>query len=754
MDATSGASTVEKGNAPCGHLCLIYENHWEWRATVVTFLESGLGQGEKCLYVTPARNVRRVRRRLREAGLDITPYEATGQFRFLHEGSAGEPEGGLGPDRLLGMLFQEAENAVREGYPALCLTREMMGGGQAYESLEDRLRWEAKLNRDFFPRFPCISLSQYDRRLFSADVIRGLLLVHPYLIRNHRVYRNGYYLAPEDVLSEERAKTQLQRWLDNMEVERVREDREEFLAEVLAHTPQPYFASDPDGRIVDCNPSFCSLTGYTREELLRMEAPADLKPRGWVNVEAMALKRLAVTGKPQRFEDRYRIQDGSCIPVDVMVHRIFDREGNVKSYCSFVRAVPDTDLPPGARSGYGPAVDGARDRSGGPPEAPRPRTPAPDRSPEALYSLLAESMREVVWTSDLALNLTYVSPSVRKLLGLEVEETIGLPITNRFTPSSRDRAEKVLETELSRVQSGEKNPGEPVRIELEFWHKNGARVWTESDIVIHLDPAGEPDGLVGVTRDISDRKMLREQLTETQRLEIVGTLAGRVAHEFNNILSAVIGYTQMALLDMQDGATAKSNMQGVLKAGERAKDLVRQILNFTRRTEPNPQPMRLSEVIRESLELLRASIPREIELRHDLRSDAYIVGDQNQIVQVILNLCRNAAHAMSTTGGGQLVLGLEDMEVTSIFQILTSRMKPGRYVKLTVSDQGHGIPAEVRERIFEPFFTTKENGEGSGIGLAVVSDIVRDHGGTIEVHSEVGAGTRFEIVLPAARAGV
>jgi PAS domain S-box-containing protein len=240
---------------------------------------------------------------------------------------------------------------------------------------------------------------------------------------------------------------------------------------------------------------------------------------------------------------------------------------------------------------------------------------------------------------------------------------------------------------------------------------------------------------------------IQAQLQQAQKMEAIGTLAGGIAHDFNNILSAVIGYTEIALADVAEGTSQHKNMQEVLKAGSRARDLVKQILTFSRQTEQELKPVQINQIVAETLRLLRASLPTTVKIGQDIQSDSAAMADPTQIHQVIMNLCTNAAHAMRLKGG-HLKLDLSDVALGGSFIEQHPYLPPGMYIKLSVSDTGWGIEKAILDRIFDPFFTTKDRGEGTGMGLAVVLGIIKSHGGTITVESEIGEGSVFNVFLP------
>ena len=230
-------------------------------------------------------------------------------------------------------------------------------------------------------------------------------------------------------------------------------------------------------------------------------------------------------------------------------------------------------------------------------------------------------------------------------------------------------------------------------------------------------------------------------------MEAVGTLAGGIAHDFNNILSAVIGFTEMAMEDAAQDAFLHHNMEQVLQAGLRAKHLVQQILTFSRQSEHEMRPVQLGRIIQEACDLLRASLPTTIEIEADIRTDAFITGDPTQMHQVLMNLCTNAGHAMRDRAG-RLSIMLREAAAEEMREKRLPGMTAEAYLALTVADTGHGIPGNILDRSFAIVFTTKEHTEGTGMGLSVAHGIVKSHRGSIDVESRTGEGTLFRIYLP------
>ncbi|MCJ7539742.1 MAG: response regulator [Desulfobacterales bacterium] len=242
-----------------------------------------------------------------------------------------------------------------------------------------------------------------------------------------------------------------------------------------------------------------------------------------------------------------------------------------------------------------------------------------------------------------------------------------------------------------------------------------------------------------------DKKKFEIQLRQAHKMEAIGTLTGGIAHDFNNILGIIIGNTELALDDIPEWSPAHLNLEEIRKASLRAKDVVRQLLSFSRQTDQERKPIKLVPVIQDAIKLLRVTIPMSVDIRQNIddTSDT-IFADLTQIHQLMLNLCTNAAHAMEDTGG-ILEIGIKNVVLDEVSAALYPDLTTGEYVKLTISDTGPGINPEIRNRIFDPYFTTKDVGKGTGMGLSVVHGIVKSHGGVIIIDSELERGTTVSI---------
>ena len=254
-------------------------------------------------------------------------------------------------------------------------------------------------------------------------------------------------------------------------------------------------------------------------------------------------------------------------------------------------------------------------------------------------------------------------------------------------------------------------------------------------------------GYFSVKRDVTEIRRLESELRQAQKMEAIGTLAGGIAHDFNNILSALMGYAELAQMRAENNPKLTRNLDEVIEAAERARDLVKQILTFSRKDSQEKKPLQVSAIAKEALKLLRSSIPSTIEIKQDFSSQGLVLADPTQIHQIFMNLCTNGYHAMRETGG-ILTVSLQEIDITGDDFIPGIDLSPGKYLQIEVTDTGQGMDAETQKRIFDPYFTTKKTQEGTGLGLAVVHGIILSHHGQIAVYSEEGKGTSFHVYLP------
>lgn len=490
------------------------------------------------------------------------------------------------------------------------------------------------------------------------------------------------------------------------------------LASVLESTTDLVAFFTPDWKLSYINKAGVEMLGYEKEsELLGREISLWMSREVFEMMRAQALPRTLSLGS-WAAESTVLTRKGSLVPVSMVLVAHRDEHGKGWDFCSI----------------------NARDIT----EA-REAAKALQDSEERYRSLIENSGDLAAELSDTG-RIVYASPNFQTLLGYTSHELIGTVVENLL--KAEDQAE--LREQLAQQK---------VTATFRARDKQGGDHWIES-VAKRFQTAGGQQRTVVIWRDISARKAaeverarMEEQLRQSQKLEALGTLAGGIAHDFNNILAAMTGYAEYMRLLTKEPQCLEAIDQ-ILQSGERARDLVKQILFFSRKTKPEKKIIQLAGVVSESLKMLRASLPANVEIQSEFRDDTPLIhADSTQIQQVLVNLCTNASHAMRHSPG-QILVRVDGARLGGPGHRGPANIKPGQYARLTVRDTGHGIDSDTLKKIFEPFFTTKAPGQGTGLGLAVVQGIVQEHGGGIAVESVVGRGSTFEVYLPAAEASL
>ncbi|AMV25356.1 Blue-light-activated protein [Gemmata sp. SH-PL17] len=472
---------------------------------------------------------------------------------------------------------------------------------------------------------------------------------------------------------------------------------------------------DPEtGRFLDANEQAAVLHGYTRAEFLRLGV-YDVDPvvarRPWK--EGISARRASGENS---FESLHRRKDGSTFPVEVNLSFIqLDREYLV----AVVRDISE-----------------------------RKHTEEALRSTQHRLEHVVASSPSVLFAQgvrgDQVRGISWISGTVREMLGYEPSEAFERDWwVGNIHPEDRDRV-------LARTQADLFSRGR-VSNEYRFRHGDGTYRWTRGEIRLTRDAAGEPVEAVGSWSDITERKLLEEQVQQSQKMEAVGRLAGGVAHDFNNLLTVINGYGEIALTNLPAADLNRDLIREMVRAGERATGLTRQLLAFSRKAIIEPKILDLTVVVTDVERMLRRIVGEDIQLTVAADPETgFVLADPGQIEQVLLNLVVNARDAMPA--GGRLTIELRNVELDESYTRTHSDARPGRYVLLAVTDSGSGMDAATMARIFEPFFSTKGE-HGTGLGLATLHGIVKQSGGHVGVYSEVGQGTTFKVYLPRTEQG-
>ncbi|MGD0777894.1 MAG: PAS domain S-box protein [Candidatus Solibacter sp.] len=374
---------------------------------------------------------------------------------------------------------------------------------------------------------------------------------------------------------------------------------------------------------------------------------------------------------------------------------------------------------------------------------------------EERYRQITKCVPDLIWATDLSGRFTYANSAVQRNMGWTAEEFLELTLRDVFTPQVALQATANIDEELKKATAPQYDRSTVTTFETEHLRKDGSSFSVEISGTFLWSDDGKPVGLIGTTRDIAERKRAEEekakllaQFHQAQKMESVGRLAGGVAHDFNNLLTVINGYSQMLLGKLSAGDPLRDSLAEILKAGERAAGLTRQLLAFSRKQVLEPRRLDVNRVVEDMRPMLERLVGEDVEVRIALDPEGGTINaDPHQLEQVVMNLVVNARDAMP--GVGKLLVETAKVERDESHARSHPEARAGRYVMLAVSDTGVGMDEETKSRIFEPFFTTKGVGKGTGLGLSMVQGIVAQSGGYVEVYSEKGTGTTFKIYLPA-----
>jgi PAS domain S-box-containing protein len=490
-----------------------------------------------------------------------------------------------------------------------------------------------------------------------------------------------------------------------------------LLRTVIDNLPGYIFAKDAAGRYTVSNRAHVQLLQARSEAELLGKTVFDFFPEAQARRFAADDQALLETGKP-----------------------VMDRE--------------ECDESNGARTWYQLSKIPLRDEQGGlaglvgikQDITAHKRAEESVRQAEAKYREIFDHAVEGIVQTDPSGRIITANPTMARLLGYGSPEELIAACLNmdrdvHVKPGDRTSL-------LRRALAGGRD-----FIQCQFKRRDGQLIWVSLNVRAVRDERGEPRYFEGTCVDITESRRLEEQLRQTQKMEAIGQLAGGIAHDFNNIIGAILGNVELARLLPAGHPGREESLDAIHGASKRAAELVKQILAFSRRQEAKRQPMELRTILREVLKLLRATIPASVEFEADLAATPTVLADPSEIHQVAMNLCTNAWHALKG-GAGVIRVTVAETVVDEALARVHPDLRAGRYVRLNVSDNGCGMDAATLARIFDPFFTTKPAGQGTGLGLAVVHGIVKNHDGGIVVESQPGRGTTFQLYFPVFAASI
>ncbi len=717
------------------HICCFYESEEQLHTVLRSFLCSGLEAGEKALCLLEPKTAKGVLKHIREAEFDPEPYLECGQLGILTFDETYLVDGAFSPRSMLARLQAETERALQEGYSALRVAGEMIWALKEIPNRRDLVVYESEANL-FFEKKPCKAICLYDQREFPPDMLLDVLQAHPTVIIGTEILNNYCYVTPSELLGDNLPEVVLNRRLRSL-IERNREEEalrasEKLYRTLLLTSPDAVAATDLNGVITQVSDQALKLHGY--------QSVDELVGKPAIELFAEEDRERAVENIYRTFEEgyvrgiQYRLlrKDGTRFYGEYNATLIKDADGNPKSIIAAVRDITK-----------------------------RVESEMKLRESEERYRALVEDMPALICRFLPDGTLTFVNEHYSRYYNKGKKELIGQDFFQFIPEEDRERV---------RAHFASLTPANSViSYEHKVWISDGVARWQRwtdralfdaQERAVEYQSIGEDiteqkqaevdlrEAYQNLQEAISELKTTQQKVISQERLTAIGQLAAGIAHDFSNTLMPITLYSDLLLRELELSSKQKARLELILQQARRAAGFTQQILDFSRQSLIQFRPLELQALLEKMTDLLRRTLPENIEIQLVCGSEEYrIDGDLGRVEQVLMNLGLNARNAMPD--GGQLHLELSRSHFSPEQMPPIPEMPHGDWICISAQDTGDGIPPDQLAHIFEPFYPNGEPSPENGLGLAQVYGIVKQHKGFIDVTSQVGEGTRFDLYIPA-----